>query len=843
MAIASESHPDLGGQYRVLRAIGAGGMGTVYLADDLRHGRQVAVKVLAPGYASLVGPQRFLREIQIASRLVHPNIVPLFDSGAHDGTLFYVMPYIEGETLRRRLARETMLPVSTAIAWGAEIADALAFAHAQGIVHRDIKPENLLLHADRVMVADFGIACTLGAEPADSLTSEQLVLGTRAYMSPEQATASANLDGRSDLYSLACVVYEMLTGEPPFGGSTAQSVTAKKLAGHFSRVRIVRPTAPARVDRVLAKALAPFPADRFAGADEFARAMRGIATPRPWLSRTLGAVAVGVIVGAVWLARRESSTAVDPGQRRVVVGRFDNRTGDQAKDAFGLMAADWITEGLERTGAVDVVPTPTALAASRVADSAAGADPVRILSRETGANLVVTGSIYRDRDTLILQAQLSDARNGKLIGAVEPLRTTAENSVDALQRLRDRLMGLLAIRLDERVHDTERPPTFAAYQAFAQGMEAYVKSDDSAAIVGFDLAHRLDTTFVLPVLYQSFSRSNLGDYARADSLLGVVAPYRDRLNQYDRHWMDFRIAQLNGRDAEALAAIRQAADLAPTSKASYNFAVQAYEARQPFPAESALRTLSPDVGPMRGWLPYWSVLALSLHVQEKYRQELDVARQARARYPARPSAYLPEARALAALGRIQDLDRLWEQGLQAASPTAAAAGAFALEAASELAAHGKAADAGGWFARALDAFTPADGAADPDVLQWGRARALARLGRWREAREVSRRLVAQDSTREDYLGLAGLAALGAGDRADAYATLRRLAADQRPYLYGNAQFQAARIAASADDVATASRLLASAYAQGYPYDIEFHRDPALAGLSGAPILRQLSAHH
>src|SRR5215208_3213158 len=230
-------------------------MGHVYLAQDTKHERRVAIKVLDPAYAHAVGTQRFVREIRIASMLTHPSIVPLYDSGEFDGQLFYVMPHVEGQSLRERLKRDVMLPLGQALQWAAEIADALAFAHARGIVHRDIKPENLLIEGDRLVLADFGVARAIELAAGDDITSEQLVVGTPLYMSPEQASGS-KVDGRSDIYSLGCVIYEMLAGEPPFTGATLQAVTAKKASGHYPAIRVVRPTVPPTLDDTIARALA-----------------------------------------------------------------------------------------------------------------------------------------------------------------------------------------------------------------------------------------------------------------------------------------------------------------------------------------------------------------------------------------------------------------------------------------------------------------------------------------------------------------------------------------------------------------------------------------------------------
>src|SRR6185437_12914272 len=213
----------LAGRYQLERELGAGGMATVYLAQDIRHTRQVAVKVLRPELAAVIGAERFLGEIKLTANLQHPHILPLFDSGEADSFLFYVMPFVEGETLRRRLDREKQLPVPDALRIATEVASALDYAHRHGVVHRDIKPENILLHDGQAMVADFGIALAASKAGGDRMTETGMSLGTPHYMSPEQAMGEREITGRSDVYALGVVTYEMLTGDPPFTGSTAQA--------------------------------------------------------------------------------------------------------------------------------------------------------------------------------------------------------------------------------------------------------------------------------------------------------------------------------------------------------------------------------------------------------------------------------------------------------------------------------------------------------------------------------------------------------------------------------------------------------------------------------------------
>src|SRR5215213_8672680 len=263
----------LADRYRIERELGRGGMAMVYLAHDLRHDRPVALKVLRPELAAALGPERFLQEIRIAARLRHPHILPVHDSGEVAGRLWYTMPYVEGESLRQRLMREGQFPIDQAVQVITQVLGALGYAHAHGVIHRDIKPENILLESDQAVVADFGVARAISAAGENRLTETGLALGTPAYMSPEQATASRDLDGRSDLYALGCVLYEMLAGQPPFVGATAQQLLARHAIDPIPPLRTVRDTVPAAVEQSVTRALAKVPADRFATAADFAQAL------------------------------------------------------------------------------------------------------------------------------------------------------------------------------------------------------------------------------------------------------------------------------------------------------------------------------------------------------------------------------------------------------------------------------------------------------------------------------------------------------------------------------------------------------------------------------------------
>jgi len=285
----------LSDRYTVKHELGAGGMATVYLAEDLKHHRQVAIKVLKPELAASLGAERFLREIEIAAQLSHPNILTLIDSGTADGLLYYVMPFVEGESLRDRLEREKQLPIEDALQITSEVADALGYAHSLGIVHRDVKPENILFESGHAVVADFGIARAVTTAGGERLTDTGLAVGTPTYMSPEQATGNKDIDSRSDVYSLGCVLYEMLGGDPPFLGSTPQVIIARKSAEAAPSLKVVRRRVTDSVEYAVATALETTPADRFATVSQFVEALRAPAPPRH--ARGPSALSLPVVAG------------------------------------------------------------------------------------------------------------------------------------------------------------------------------------------------------------------------------------------------------------------------------------------------------------------------------------------------------------------------------------------------------------------------------------------------------------------------------------------------------------------------------------------------------------------
>ena len=525
----------LTGRYTIERELGRGGMATVYLAQDLRHNRPVALKVLRPELAAAIGPERFLREIQIAARLTHPNILPLHDSGEAEGLLYYVMPYVEGESLRDRLGREKQLPLDDALQIAREVADALSYAHSHDVIHRDVKPENVLLEAGHAVVSDFGIARAITAAGTEKLTETGIALGTPAYMSPEQGAGRGVVDGRSDVYSLGCMVYEMLAGEPPFGGPTGQAILARHSLDPVPRLKTVRATVPEGVEWAITKALAKVPADRFTTPAQFADALRApiplvTRTSKRLWARTAVRLAIGfaLLVGAAWtIARLRSRPAAPISPTRIAVLPFAIRgTGSFAYLAEGLV--DLLSRNLDGAEGLRSVDPGTVLTTVVRSGGAAALDAEggRAVARRLGAGLYVLGSVLAAGGRLRIQAVLYDQE--PLPSAAIP-QASVEGDTSDLFELVDRLSRDLLVGRSRGV-STRLAQTAAVTTHSVSALKAYLAAERElragqdhfdSAVAGFQSAVALDTSFALAY----YRLAVAAGWARR---LGIVGPAVER---------------------------------------------------------------------------------------------------------------------------------------------------------------------------------------------------------------------------------------------------------------------------------------------------------------------------
>jgi serine/threonine-protein kinase len=548
----------LAGRYAVEREIGRGGMATVFLAQDVRHERRVAIKVLKPELSASIGADRFLREIKLAAQLQHPNILGLFDSGEAEGLLYYVMPFVEGESLRDTLDREHHLSIEDAIQIIREAADGLGYAHAHGIVHRDIKPENILLTGGHALVADFGIARAFSEAGGQKLTETGMAVGTPYYMSPEQAMGGT-LDARSDVYSLGCVLYELLSGAPPFTGPTAIAILARHSLEAIPSIQIVRPAVPDEVEAIIMRALAKTPADRFKTMQEFTEALREadysrvtrrttartIATAelprtqrvearrRPIWVYAAGGVLLLLVAALAWQTWRSrgpvpaiaAAGGLDP--HRVGVLYFQNLS---EKDSLGYLA-DGLTEGLIRE--LTLVPTLGVISRNGVAAYRGEGVPRDSIARALKVGTLVLGSLEKEGGRLRVTVRLIDGASG-----ADFQRASFEHPANDVLALRDTLTQKVAdlirqrlgeeIKLRELRQGTANPQAWALLQHAEQARkqaEAQVERHDTGSVLAgsFDQADSL------------FAQAQATDPKWADPVVarGFLAYRRSRLAGFD----------------------------------------------------------------------------------------------------------------------------------------------------------------------------------------------------------------------------------------------------------------------------------------------------------------------
>ena len=553
----------LAGHYEVEREIGSGGMARIFLARDLKHRRPVAIKVLRPELAGAVAGDRFLREIEIAANLSHPHIIPLHDSGTTDGLTYYVMPYVEGESLRARLTRESQLPVADALRIGFEVADALAYAHGRGALHRDIKPENILLSAGHALVADFGIARALFEAGGDTLTATGMVLGTPDYMSPEQAFGREALDGRSDIYSLGTVIFEMLAGRRPFIGTTPQAVLAQIVTEPVPSVRSIRAEIPAHIDEIVQRSLAKEPEKRFGSAAEMAAALSAITSgvtaapagvttaswpPSRMVSLAAAAAILVIVGGGAWMLSHKGSRALTAANR-IAVLPFAVHGGPQLA-YLGDGIVDLLSRNLEGANDVRTVDPGTVITAVRkasaapsVVDAAAG----HALARVVSAGEFVLGSVDGSSSQMRIQASLYEGEE-----AEPSAHASVEGDTTQLLELVDRLAGELLVKrkagAEYRLTQTALLTTrsLPALKEFLNAEQNLRRRQLDTAIAGYQRAVAADSTFALAYYRLAVAAGWTDRHALSSEAVTRAQSLSNRLSDRDRRLVSAYAAYRRG---------------------------------------------------------------------------------------------------------------------------------------------------------------------------------------------------------------------------------------------------------------------------------------------------------
>ena len=542
-------------RYRIDAPLGQGGMAMVYRAQDLRHDRPVALKVLRPELAGALGPERFLREIRVTARLDHPGILPIFDSGETSGLLWYAMPLVVGDSLRAWLGEGRKLPLAESTRIAREVAEALAFAHRSGVIHRDVKPENILLRGspshDRAstsgwhpVIADFGIA-HLEATAGDRLTSTGFALGTPTYMSPEQAAGNRDVDARTDVYAVGCVLYEMICGEPPYTGPNAQAILARQLTEAPRLPHVTRPALSATTERIVLRALAREPSDRFQSADELAEALEkgdaaGSAFPPPWRSRAAllaGGLAILALAGVFFRSRHGDGAPAAAVDRRVVaILPFVPSSGDTALSRLGRDLVFTLSATLDGIAELRTADPHSILALSALQHGVRPADSSAALARRLGAGRLIEGSLVRTGATVRVDATVHDATTGAQIA-----RVSAEAQSDSIVRLTDSIAVRLLPQLvpaaslaGGSLEGAFRTQSVAAIREFLTGERLLAQSQFDEASSAYSRALVADPKFWLALARRVFAHDWVLDPAvgpLVDTLIAHAGelPPRERL--------------------------------------------------------------------------------------------------------------------------------------------------------------------------------------------------------------------------------------------------------------------------------------------------------------------------
>jgi tetratricopeptide (TPR) repeat protein/TolB-like protein len=857
--------------YKILEKLGEGGMGVVYKAEDIKLRRTVALKFLSPHATGTdVNKTRFVHEAMAAAGLDHPGICTVYEIDEAEDQVFIAMALIEGRSLEEKIA-EGPLDIGETIDIMVQVADGLAAAHNKGVVHRDIKPGNIMIgDRGRVKIMDFGLARFSGCT---TLTSPGATVGTVPYMSPEQATGR-DLDHRTDIWSLGAVTYEMLTGRRPFRGDSSPSVVYSIVEEEPEPVTGLRTGVPIELDRIILKAMAKDPGERYQNAADLIADLRALrrrlglgsdsgsaltrrvspSGPRQVKRRRRRFTAVALAAAAILLGAVVVRFVVFPVRLSpdlVVVLPLENRTADPSLEYVGRLAAETITEGLSQTGAVKVVP---AIAAPRSASPAGSPsveglsmDEIRDIAGETGAGTVVSGAYYSEGGSLRIRISVTDAARRELVYAFPDVAAPLGDPARAIDSASQHVMGLLAADFDPTLD--ARPPRYDAYREFMTGMEVW-SSDFTESAEYFLRSSQLDSTYFWPRLMAAHAFALTESRGKADSLFSSLESEREALTPFERLNLDWSVAFVDREFAEGLRRLRQVDDTLeqsdaekPLHRMSLKRLLGLHALLLNRPAE-ALAAFDEALEHWEEWEPRemttgtrWELWVLeyactALHMLGEHERELEESRRAARLYPDELNVRLCELRALAALGRTQDVKRVMSECVALRSESGLPSW-FVLTAVCALRAHGHIPEAIELAEEGISLCRDrlaAEGASVDHTFEL--AELLYAAERWEDATREFAEVAASRPEDADCVAYLGAIAARQGERAAALQASEWLKKNEQPYRPGGSACRRARIAALLGDHDRAVRLLREAMSEGawLFYGLQVHTEMDLEPL-------------